>query len=51
MYSQGQTWIGQYLSQLYNYFLAEIGDKTQFAALAVASQTNSIYSVLFREQF
>lgn len=27
-------------------FLAEIGDKTQFAALAVASQTNSIYSVL-----
>tara|TARA_R110002072_G_scaffold534_6_gene4078 strand:+ start:253177 stop:253449 length:273 start_codon:yes stop_codon:yes gene_type:complete len=27
-------------------FLAEIGDKTQFAAMAAASQTNSIYSVL-----
>lgn len=27
-------------------FLAEIGDKTQFAALAAASQTKSVYSVL-----
>lgn len=27
-------------------FIAEIGDKTQFAALAVASQTKSILSVL-----
>lgn len=28
-------------------FIAEIGDKTQFAALAAASQTKSTYSVLF----
>ncbi len=28
-------------------FVAEIGDKTQFAALAAASQTKSTYSVLF----
>ena len=28
-------------------FLAEMGDKTQFAALAVSSQTKSTYSVLF----
>ncbi len=27
-------------------FIAEIGDKTQFAALAAASQTKSIFSVL-----
>lgn len=27
-------------------FLAEIGDKTQFAAMAVASQTKSVFSVL-----
>jgi putative Ca2+/H+ antiporter (TMEM165/GDT1 family) len=27
-------------------FVAEIGDKTQFAALAAASQTKSTYSVL-----
>ncbi|ATH08669.1 UPF0016 family membrane protein [Halobacteriovorax marinus] len=27
-------------------FIAEIGDKTQFAALAAASQTKSTYSVL-----
>lgn len=28
-------------------FIAEIGDKTQFAALAAASETKSTYSVLF----
>lgn len=27
-------------------FLAEVGDKTQFAAFAAASQTKSIYTVL-----
>jgi len=28
-------------------FIAEIGDKTQFAAFAAASQSKSTYSVLF----